>query len=390
MVQVNFAGLQLRNPVIVASATPSMNAEAIKRAADAGAAAVVTKSMVVPDAKTGRPGGMCLRPRFMVYNSPYGFDPALFKKDGQFSFYRSAEVYPTPDEIGRMLEELKGPRGVDIPIIVSICGKPDDYEEWRKLARMAEDFGADAIELNMHALPKVFTLDPLFISVTKSEVKIPVISKMMAINDDPTLAAKKAEAAGADAITALGTFPYDGLEIDTQHERPWLGYHGMGGSWLRALSLRYLAEVAKGTSLPLSGVTGIQTGDDAIKYMLLGASTVQICGAIYAKGYKVLKEVSDGIESWMSDHGYKSIEEFRGKALKHIDDPSFSEYDPPVRAVVHEEQCIGCGVCKDSCMYNALSLKDGKARISEKCDGCGVCWSMCPRKAISMERYERN
>ena len=168
MPQVNFAGLQLRNPVIVASATPSINVEAIKRAEDAGAAAVVTKSMVYPNAQTGRPAGNCLRPRFMVYNSPYGFDPALFKRDGQFSFYRSAEVYPTPDEMGKMLEELKGPKGVDIPIIISICGKPDDYEEWRRLARMAEDFGADAIELNMHAVPKVFTLDPLFIFIKNS------------------------------------------------------------------------------------------------------------------------------------------------------------------------------------------------------------------------------
>ena len=103
MTPVNFAGLQLRNPVIVASATPSINAEAIRRAADAGAGAVVTKSVVVPNKDTGLPGGQCYRPRFMVYNSPQGFDPALFRKDGQFSFYRSAELYPTPEEMKYMI-----------------------------------------------------------------------------------------------------------------------------------------------------------------------------------------------------------------------------------------------------------------------------------------------
>ena len=389
MPKVNFVGLELRNPVIVASATPSINAEAIKRAEDAGAGAVVTKSLVMPNKETGLPAGSCLRPRFMVYNSPKGFDPVLFNRDGQFSFFRSAELYPTPEKMDKLMKEVKGPNGVEIPVILSICGKPDDYDEWRRLARMAEDMGADAIELNMHAVPKVFTLDPLFISTVKSEVKIPVICKMMAINDNPTIAAQKAEAAGADAITALGTFPFDGLEINTDTEKPWLGYHGMGGSWLRPLALKYLAEVAMGTKLPLSGVTGIQTGEDAIKYMLVGASTVQICGAIYAKGYKVLKEVADGIDKWMKDHNYKTIEEFRGKALGHINDQEFTEYDPPVKAVVNRDKCIGCGVCKDSCLYNALSIEDKKLKInSAKCDGCGVCWSMCPSRAITMERYE--
>lgn len=389
MVPVNFAGLQLRNPVIVASATPSINAEAIKRAADAGAGAIVTKSMVFPDPKTGKPVGRNGRPRFMLYNSTNGFDPALFKRDGQFSFFRDGEAYPTPEEMCRILEEVKKDRNVDIPIIISICGSPDDYEGWRKMARMAEDYGADAIEINMHAIPKVKTFDPLFVSVPKSEVKIPVICKMMAINDDATYAAKKAEAAGADAITALGTFGFKGLEINTETELPWLGYHGLGGSWLRAVSLAYVSHVAQGTNLPISGVTGVQTGEDAIKYMLVGATTVQVCGAIYAKGFPVLKEISDGIDLWMKDHGYKTIEEFRGKALAHVNDAEYTEVDPPVRAVVDEGKCIGCGICKESCMFSALTIDNKKAHISSKCDGCGVCWSICPHRAISMERYER-
>ena len=387
MISVDFVGLKLRNPVIVASATPSINAEAIKRAAEAGAGAVVTKSMVYPDPKTGRPVGRNGRPRFMLYNCTNGFDPALYNKNGQFSFFRDGEAYPTPDEMCRIVEKIKKDKNVDIPIIVSICGSPTDYEGWRKMARMAEDCGADAIEINMHAIPKVKTMDPLFISVPKSEVKIPVISKLMAINDDAEMAAKKAEAAGADGITALGTFGFKGLEINTDTELPFLGYHGLGGSWLRAVSLAYVSQVARGTNLPISGVTGIQTGEDAIKYMLVGATTIQVCGAIYAKGFPVLKTISDGIDKWVSDHGYKTIEDFRGKALEHVFDAEYTEVDPPIKAVVDEEKCIGCGICKESCMFSALSIDDGKARISEKCDGCGVCWSICPQKAIYMKRY---
>lgn len=389
MTPVNFAGLQLKNPVIVASATPSINVEAIKRAEENGAAAVVTKSMIFPDSVTGLPAGDNRRPRFIVYNNNKGFDPSIYRKDGMFSFYRHGEVYPTPQKMEAMLKELKGPNGVSIPIIVSICGKPGDYDEWRKLARMAEDMGADAIELNMHAMPKIFTLDPLFISVPKSEVKIPVICKMMAINDNPAVAAKKAQAAGADAVTALGTFGFSALEIDVDNERPLIGTHGLGGPWLRSVSLKYVSEIALNCNLPISGVTGIQTGRDAIAYMLCGASTVQVCGAIYARGFRVLKEISDGVDEWMDEHGYKSIEEFRGKALTHLHDQWYEEYDPPIKAVVNKEKCIGCGVCSDSCMYSAISMDNKKINISEKCDGCGVCWSLCPQKAITMERYKR-
>lgn len=389
MTPVEFAGLKLRNPVIVASATPSINAGAIKKAEEGGAGAVVTKSMVFPDPKTGLPGGTNHRPRFMVYNNPKGFDPVLYKRNGQFSFFRNSELYPTPEKMEKLMKEVKGPNGVKIPVIISICGVSNDYESWRKLARIAEDLGADAIELNMHAImPAIDTLDPLFISAAKSEVKIPVICKMMAINDDPTVAAVKAENAGADAITALGTFSHKGLEIDVDSERPWLGVHGLGGSWLRPVGLNYVAGVARGTSLPISGVTGIQTGEDAIKYMLCGATTVQVCGAIYAHGYKVLGEISDGIDKWMAEHNYSSIEEFRGKALSHIKDHEFTDYNPPVRAAVNQDKCIGCGACYDSCMYSAVTIENGKANISKECDGCGVCWSICPVKAITMERYE--
>ena len=91
----------------------------------------------------------------------------------------------------------------------------------------------------------------------------------------------------------------------------------------------------------------------------------------------------------MKDHGYKTIEEFRGKALAHVNDAEYTEVDPPVRAVVDEGKCIGCGICKESCMFSALTIDNKKAHISSKCDGCGVCWSICPHRAISMERYER-
>ena len=387
MPKVEFAGLKLNNPVLVASATPSISADKIKRAAEAGAGAVVTKSVIFPD-PNGKPEGKWPRPRFALMNTSTGYDPKILDKNGFLSFYRLGEPYPTPDEMAKMLEELKkGCGAVDIPVIVSICGYPNDYGSWQKLAQLMQDAGADALELNMHAWrPAVKHTDPMIVKAVKDVAKVPVICKLMAINDDPEIVGPQVELAGADAITGLGTFGFRALEIDVENERPYLGtYHGLGGSWLRAVSLAYVAKLAGKVSVPLSGVTGVQSWEDAIKYMLVGASTVQVCGAIYARGYKVLTEIAEGIDAYMKEKGYASIEDFRGKALKNM---SSVEYAPPIKAKVDREKCTGCKRCLDICLFDGITEKDGKPFINDSCDGCGVCWSFCPNKAIEMVRTE--
>jgi dihydroorotate dehydrogenase len=167
MPRVNFAGLDLANPVIVASATPSIDAEAIRKCEAGGAGAVVTKSVIFGDAN-GRPAGNHAKPRFQLFNTVNGYDPLLTKKNGQFSFFRFQEPYPTPEKMAHILDELKsGPNKVNIPIIVSICGFTGDYESWRKLARLMEDAGADALEINEHQWnPVVKVTDPDLLALT--------------------------------------------------------------------------------------------------------------------------------------------------------------------------------------------------------------------------------
>ena len=237
----------------------------------------------------------------------------------------------------------------------------------------------------MHCDPYIDYTDPLFVKAVKDVVKIPVICKLMAIKDNPGKVGCQVEAAGADAITGLGTFGFRSMEIDVENARPYMGnMHGLGGTWLRAVSLAYMADVRKNVSIPLSGVTGVANWEDAVKYILIGCSTVQVCAAIYARGYKVLTEIADGIDGYIKRYGYKSVEDFRGKALANMTAP---EYAPPVKAKVMEDKCIACGACLDSCLFDALGMKDGVASISDKCDGCGVCWSLCPQNAIEMIRF---
>lgn len=381
MKPINYAGLKLKNPIIISSATPSITVDTIRKGAMAGAGAIVTKSVIFPE-KDGRPAGGYPRPRFELYNCQSGYDPTLTEKGGLFSLFRLGEPYPTPDKMEHMLAEIKKDKSIDIPIIVSICGAPDDYETWRELARRMENAGADALEINMHAYPEIKYTDPLFVKVVKDEVKIPVICKLMSIHEDPATMGKRAEQAGADAIAALGTFGLRGVEIDIENEKPWMDKaHGMGGSWLRPVGLAFIETLARTVKVPLSGVTGVQTWRDAVKYILLGASTVQVCAAIYARGYKVITEIVSGLEKYMNDHGYDSIEEFRGRALANF---LPLEYEPAVKACVDVNKCVGCGQCAEVCFFDAIQMKSRKAVVTDKCDGCGLCTFRCPCSAVHL------
>ena len=128
-------------------------------------------------------------------------------------------------------------------------------------------------------------------------------------------------------------------------------------------------------------------GDDVIKYILAGSTAVQVCFMIYAYGYSVIEQLNNRVLEYMEQHGYQSIEEFRGivtgsriKGLKDVDRTK------TLIAQVDESRCVGCRRCSDICIFDGISFDEEKKKafINKQCDGCGLCPSFCPRKAISM------
>ena len=388
---VNYCGIEMKNPVIAASATPTIGPRNLRLLSKIGAGAAVTKSIVFP--KTPEEGeepkkwGINPRPRFMLLNAGLEYDPGITERGGYFTLFRWGELYPTPDEYAEGIRELK--KEIDMPIIASICGAPQAYDQWKQLAEIVQDAGADAIELNMHCLPtaKYNQTDPEIVRAVKSVTKIPVIAKLMAAWEIPEEIGPKVVEAGADAITAIGTFGHQVLEVDAEKEelffQPALG--GMGGTWFRPVGLAWIARLARVVDVPLSGVTGIASWQDAVKYILLGATTIQICGALYAKGYGLINEVDKGIKGFMERHGYESIEDFRGKLLNDLRPSTDLPYNPPVKAEVESDTCTGCEACVDTCFYSAITMQDEKAVVDQDaCDGCGTCTWMCPVDAPKM------
>ena len=387
---VEFCGMRMRNPIIASSATPTIGPMNLRRLAEAGAGSAVIKSVVFPVSKPGEPlqrYGKNPRPRFVLLNKGLSYDPGITAAEGYFTLFRYGELYPTPEEYAEGIRKLK--KEIEMPIIASICGAPYKYDEWKQLAEIMQDAGSDALELNMHCLPKIKynQTDPEIVSSVKSVAKIPIIVKLMADWEDPAEVGPKVVEAGADAITAMGTFGRPVIEVDAEKEelffQPTLG--GMGGTWYRPVGLAWIARLARVVDVPLSGVTGVASWQDAVKYILVGATTVQICAALYAKGYALIKEIEDGIRGFMDRHGYADIEDFRGKLVKEIQTPGNLPNNPPIKAKIDEAKCIGCGKCVDSCFFTAISMQGKKAVVEQEvCDGCGVCTWICPVQAAEM------
>jgi ferredoxin len=141
------------------------------------------------------------------------------------------------------------------------------------------------------------------------------------------------------------------------------------------------------TAKPIIGVGGIRRWQDAAKYLLAGASAVQVCSLAILKGPQVYGELAGGLSRWMDQRGFAAVGELTG--LYRIRAGSHRTHvkgkDPPLRPVVDSERCNSCGICVRSCMYGALELTDGGLGLdADACVSCGLCASLCPRDALRM------
>ena len=300
MLEVKIANLKLKNPTILASGIMGESSGSLIRVAKSGAGALVTKS-IGSDARIGYPNPTVVELECGILNSMGLPNPGI-------------------EEFGKEIEDIKG---IDIPIIGSIFGK--DEEEFSMLAKRMEEYGLDAIELNLscpHARGYGLEIggDPdLVKSITrevKRNVSIPVFPKISANVRDVVEIGKAVEEGGADGIVAINSVK--AMKIDLSTKKPILHnkFGGYSGKGIKPIGVRCVYELASELSIPVIGVGGIETGKDAAEYILAGATAVEIGSAIFYRDVDVFRKVCQELEEWMKDNGYESIEDFRGLALR--------------------------------------------------------------------------
>ena len=385
--RITFCGIPCENPFFLASSAVCTNYEMVARAFDAGWAGVFYKTICLQEIRE-------VSPRFDAKHSN-GIH-------GDFYGFRNMEqLSENPVEMDfDILRRLKQ----DYPskvVIASIMGQTE--EEWIRLARMAEEAGCDAVELNF-SCPQMKhkgmgsdvgqspELVKTYTACVKSAVKIPVIPKM---TPNITHIAEPAAAcveAGADAISAINTIKSVTMtaEAEVAGQRTISGYSGRA---VRPIALRHILELAQ--ALPqteLSGIGGIETWRDTLEFIQLGCSNVQVCTAVMQYGYRIIDDLTLGLQRYMAKRGIAQLQQLVGEQLPKFLNPDHLDRETIVYPKIDRERCIGCGRCYVSCMDGghqaiAFDLETRQPRIvGTKCVGCHLCRLVCPTGAIGITK----
>ncbi|HEX9655551.1 MAG TPA: hypothetical protein VGB89_01395 [Bacteroidota bacterium] len=311
----SFVGLKLNSPVLVASGPASHDVNQITLAEENGAGASVLKTVCSEKYAHMR---FWPRPRYKLLD----WDKQIAGRSHSFSLYSYEQGYSgTLDDYWQFIRTCK--QRANVPVIGSIFA--DEAKDWEELAIKVEESGADAIELDISSphRPGSLGFETTFIAAIKAVVNVVKIPVLVKLGSGPSVAdqAIAAEQCGAGAVTLCNRIR--GLDVDIESQRPILhGYYaGIGGPWAKYYTMMHIAEARKVISIPISATGGTMTGEDVIKYILIGATTVQILSVILVNGWESITRMNEELQQYMIRKGISSLEEIRGEATKRLTKP---------------------------------------------------------------------
>ncbi|MCY2955571.1 MAG: NAD-dependent dihydropyrimidine dehydrogenase subunit PreA [Planctomycetota bacterium] len=382
----NCGGIKSPNPFWLASAPPTNSGLQVQRAFDAGWGGAVWKTLGQPIQNvSSRFGATKVRGLAGI-----GFSNIELITDRSLDvnlreIYETKKMFPHHALVVSLMVETR--------------------QEWQDIIKRSIDTGADGIELNFgcphgmcergmgSAVGQEPSVNQEITSWAVQHSTVPVLVKLTPNVADILPHGHAAKRGGAHGVTLINTIKsVIGVDIDQFLMEPRVDNRSTNGGYcgaaVKPIALHMVGALARDKSfgLPISGIGGISNWRDAVEFLLLGSSSVQVCTEVMLRGYRVVNDMVEGLEEYMRKHNFTKLDDLIGKAV-----PSFSEWgnldlNYETVAKIDASQCIGCNLCVVACHDGAHQCihpnADEKIRVpvvdESECVGCNLCQIVCP------------
>lgn len=394
--EIDFCGIKSPNPFWLASAPPANSAYQVQKAFDQGWGGAVWKTIGAP-----------------VLNVCNRYGTIDYKGSKIIGLNNVELISDRPIDLNlKEIAEVKR-NFPNHAVIVSVMVE-SKKEAWQDIVKRVEETGADGFELNFgcphgmsergmgSAMGQVPEYTCMVTDWVMDVATKPVIVKLTPNITDivvPARAAVKGRANGLSLINTINSIM--GVDLDDYTLKPNVGgkggHGGYAGHAVKPIALHMVSAVAadpevQKAGLPISGIGGVETWRDAVEFMLLGSTSVQVCTAVMHWGFRIVEDMIEGMENWMDEKGFKTCKDFIGKAVPRVS--GFGDFDLGFQTVarINPDKCIHCNLCYIACNDAAHQCIDLKSMQwngnpaeqlqpvvrEEDCVGCALCASVCP------------
>ncbi len=386
--RTNLAGITSPNPFWLASAPPTNSGYQVQRAFEAGWGGAVWKTLGDP-----------------ILNVSSRYAAVHFNGQRVAGFNNIELITDRPLEVNlKEIYETKK-RFPNHAVVASLMVEPNQ-ESWHEIVKKTEAAGVDGLELNFgcpHGMaergmgsasgqvPELVEKQTFW---AKEAAETPVIVKLTPNITDITATAEAAVRGGADAVSMINTInSLAGVDIDTWLPIPHVAGKGAHGGYcgpaVKPIALNMVSECARNSriNVPISGMGGVSNWQNAIEFMLMGASNVQICTAAMHHGFRIVEDLIDGLSSYLDERGIHSIQDIIGKSVPTFSDWGNLDLNYKVVARINNDVCINCNKCHIACedtshqCIDMLNNAEGKSYLQVReadCVGCNLCSIVCP------------
>jgi dihydropyrimidine dehydrogenase (NAD+) subunit PreA len=396
----NFLGIKSPNPYWLASAPPTDKQYNVLRAFEAGWGGVVWKTL-----------------GSQIKNVSSRYSSVDYNGTRMMGFNNIELISDRPLDIN--LREIAECVRLfpDRAMVVSLMAD-NSREKWHELIAQVEDTGAHGLELNFgcphgmneRGMGSAVGQDPeiarMVVEWVMEKATIPVITKLTPNVHSVVPSGRASVEGGTNGLSLINTIQsITGVDLDTLVPNPYVAgqsvFGGYCGPAIKPIALKMLTTISQDSitsRVPVSGIGGISSWKDAAEFMLLGATTVQVCTAVMKHGFRIIEDLCEGLNNWMDEKGFKTLDEFIGKSVPTITHWEDLDINYHIVAKINPDKCIHCGLCYIACedtSHQSISLLYGKpyntySIIEEECVGCNLCKLVCPvDNCITMEEQRK-